>query len=705
MCAIFIVASVAAANHVERIGVVKISEEEKPKIDGDLSDEVWKKAAVVENLTQMYPVEQVAPSERTEVRICYDSKNLYFAFHCFDSGKVNASIMQRDQNVGGADDYVFISLDPYQTGREGFYFRLNANGAKGDGRITAQSSKPNMNWDAIWKGAGKLTEDGWSVEFAIPFRSVSFDRNSTVWNVNFGRWMPRLQERSRWSGAYRQRNFLKFEDAGKLTGLKAMERGLGVDVKPYALARQKRGRFGDGIETDYGADVFYQVTPSLTTTLTWNTDFAETEVDDRVVNLTRFPLFFPEKRDFFLEGQEYFEFGPFSKSLLPFHSRTIGLSDTREKVPIIGGAKVTGRVGKVGVGMFGTRLDETDTLFQDDVGVARLTYDVLEESRIGTFFSHGDPRGNGENFVAGVDFDFKDSHWKSSENEVSLKAYDLMSRDAGTDAHAFGASFQYPNEPLRITASVRQIDEEFQPGMGFVRRPGTRRGQSLVQHEFYPTADWLREIRLGTNVELTTNLDNQVESAEYSPINFKADFESGDEFFIYPEMRREVLFRPFEIADDVVISEGNYYFNTVYTGIETASKRPVDLDVGARFGNFWSGERWGVEADVEWRQSRYFGIETGIEFDAIDLPEGEFEVLIGYAGFRVTPNPKFSWNTLAQWDSVSNEIGINSRLRYIVSPGNDIFFVVNKGFLFDDGRSFRHLGSETIAKLGWTFRF
>ena len=692
----------------EQIGAVKIDLEEKPDIDGDLSDPVWKKAAVIQNLTQMYPNELSAPSEKTEIRICFDSRNFYFSFKCWDRApeKINASVMQRDQTVG-PDDYIYILLDPYQTGREGFYFRLNANGAKGDGKVTGFSSRPNMDWDAVWDGDGKITEDGWTAEFAIPFRSISFDKSNSNWGANFGRWIPRYQERSRWSGAYRHRRFIGFEDQGTISGMTGIEQGLGVDFKPYALGRRLSGNRGDGFDSDYGDDVFWQVTPNLTTTLTWNTDFAETEVDDRVVNLTRFPLFFPEKRDFFLEGQEYFEFGPFSSSLRPFHSRTIGISDTREKVDIVGGAKVTGRVGKIGVGMIGTQMGTTTTLEDDQVGAARFTYDVLEESRIGTFFSFGDARENAENWVAGFDFDFKSSHWRGSDDQLNFKVYELISNDdADQMAHAFGANLVFPNEPFYFRADVRQIDEDFEPGLGFVRRPGTRRGQALAQYEFYPESiDWLREWSVEVNGEVVTNLENQIESSEFTPIELGADFENGDEIFFFPEINREVLFEPFEITDDVTIPVGDYGFHRLVGGFETSSQRPVSIEVAGNIGNFYNGDRWGLEGEIEWRQSKYFGVEVGADFDVIDLEGGEFEVLVGSAGFRVTPNPKLSWNTLVQWDSVTNNIGLNSRLRYIVAPGNETFLVVNQGYNFTTERDFNRTGAETIAKVGWTFRY
>lgn len=680
---------------------------EVPKIDGDLSDPAWKLAAKIPSLTQQYPNEQTAPSEKTEVYLCYDSTQLYIAFRCYDSEpeKVNASIMQRDQSVG-PDDYVYVLLDPFQTEREGYYFRLNANGAKGEGRITEQLNRPNMDWDALWDGAGKMDETGWTVEMAIPFRSLSFDPNSDKWAANFGRWLPRLQERDRWSGAFRQRSSLKLEDAGSITGLSELDRGLGIDFKPYALGTLQTDPGGrSNFSSNFGGDVFWQATSSLTATLTINTDFAETEIDDRVVNLTRFPVFFPEKRDFFLEGEEFFQFGPYSRSLLAFHSRTIGISGGGDKVALPYGAKVSGRVGKWGIGVLGTKLERVGDLKEDEIGVARITYDLTPESRVGTFFSYGDPRRNEDSQLAGIDYQYKNSHWNGGDDLVEVDLFEMMSNNAGVDAHAFGARILFPNAPFSYRAGFRQIDADFRPATGFVRRPGTRRYDGELEHEWYPESEWIREFSLGTEVELTTRFGSRLESFEWSPVEFGLRFESGDSFFIKPEIQREVLFDPFEIADGFVLPKGDYQFNDLKFGIRTTNARPVSTEVALTIGEYWDGNRWRLYNENEWRISRHFGFETSFSFNQIDISPGEFEVLVGSAGFRVTPNPKLAWNTLVQWDSVSNRVGINSRIRWIVKPGNDIFIVFNQGLEYTDDRSFRSLGSDFTTKLGWTFRY
>lgn len=681
-------------------------EAEGPKIDGKLNDECWEKAALISGLTQQFPNEQTTPSEKTEIRICYDAENFYVSFTCTDSNpsEINASIMQRDQSVG-PDDYVFVLLDPFQTGREGYYFRLNANGAIGDGRITEQSKSPNMNWDTLWEGAAKITETGWTAELAIPFRSISFDPDSTTWAANFGRMLPRSQERDRWAGALRQRSTHKLDNAGFITGLSNLERGIGVDLKPYALGTRFSEAGSSRIESEYGGDVFWQVTPSITSTLTLNTDFAETEVDDRVVNLTRFPLFFPEKRDFFLEGEEFFQFGPYSNSLRAFHSRTIGISNDGDKVAIPMGVKVSGRSGKWGVGVLGTQLDSTGTLQDDKVGVARFTYDLSEQSRVGSFLSYGDPRGNGDNTVAGIDYSYKNSHWKGSNDLIEIDLFEMMSEDSGVEGHAFGAQVRFPNEPFGYRLGFRQIDESFRPAAGFVRRAGTTRYQVGADYEWYPQSDLFEEFGLGTDLELTTTTSAEIESVQIDPVTFRARFHSGDDFFIRPGINREVLFEDFEIADGVILNPGDYRFNHLKVGFDTSSKRDLSTEMSFTLGEFWDGNRWRLSNENEWRTSKHLGFFSDLNFNQVSLPSGDFEVLVGAVGFRVTPNPKLSFNTLAQWDTVSKNVGLNGRIRWIVKPGCDIFVVFNKGLEYRDDRSFKSLRSDMTTKIGWTFRY
>ena len=679
-----------------------------PKIDGKLDDECWIKTQLVDNFTQRNPDEGAPATEKTEVRVCFDNKNLYISFRSFDSQieRINRSVMQRDAKTG-SDDYVFVVLDPYRRGKEGYYFRINANGALGEGKVDPRSRGPRMEWDALWDGASYIYADGWSAEMVIPFRSLSFDPEQMDWGINFGRWMPRRQEQIRWTAARRNRGFFKLEAAGVLVGLQEVDRGIGIDVKPYLTNRwTENDRAAKGTSGGYsfepGGDVFYQITPNLTATMTINTDFAEAEVDERRVNLTRFPLFFPEQRDFFLEGAEHFEFGGHRKSPLAFHSRTIGLSAEGEKVDILAGAKITGRIGKVGIGLLGVGLDSRGDLDQDQAYIGRFTYDVMAESQVGVIGSYGDPRSNGTNALGGVDFLYKDSNW-IGDNSLEVYLWLMGSEDNGERGDSYGVRFDYSNTPLSFVFELENVDKAFRPGMGFVQRDGGMI-RSFTRYRFFPESTWLQEVDVGLGAHLFTTPDGDIETEQLMPPWISFETSAGDEFFVWSELDREVLFEDFEIHEGVNIPSGDYRTERLYFGLDTSSARPLGFKIGAGTGNFFSGNRTEFSADMVWRASRFFRLRLGGIYNDVNLDEGDFETTVGSLGLRITPNTRLSWDSLIQYDTVSNQMGVNSRIRYIVKPGSDIYFVVNQGFDVEDG-NFQQFSSEFVAKLGWTFRF
>jgi hypothetical protein len=687
----------------EEFAAVRIVE--APEIDGKLTDECWKKAAQISDFKQRDPFEGQPPSEKTTVLICYDSENLYVAFRCDDSQPdgIRATVMQRDQSVG-ADDFVFILIDPYQRGRDGYYFRTNANGAVGEGLVSTDSRKPAMDWDAIWDAASHRDENGWTTEFAIPFRSLSFDGENGDWGINFGRWIPRLQERVKWIGHNQNHSTYGMEESGVIRGLEGLTRGVGVDFKPYVTSRYSKSNGVEDFEFDGGADVFYQFTPSLTATFTYNTDFAETEVDGRQINLTRFPLFFPEKRDFFLEGAEHFRFGGVSKSPLAFHSRTIGLAN-EEKVDVTGGAKLTGRQGPIGIGLLGLGLGSGADLQKDRVFAGRFTYDLLEESKAGLIYTHGDPQANLENQLVGFDLNLRDSTFRGGDELIDVHTFFMSTEDEVADqGSAFGISASYPNKPLWIDLEFEQIDENFEPAMGFVRRRDTRRFDARAYHFLYTESrDVIEQMWIGGKMVQYQRLDGRVETEE-AGASFEIDMRNGSEITFNAKNQREVLFEPFQIVDEVTLGADDYSFTDFGLSYESSNNQPLLFELEGRFGEYFNGEAFRAEAEISWRPARYFQLDLGGQLTDARLPEGDFDAFVTFVNFKITPSRKWSWNTLFQYDNLSGEMGINSRFRYIVKPGNDVFVVFNKGFANQDGR-LRSFSSEAIAKVGWTIRF
>ena len=387
-------------------GDVQVSGEQKrtvisrtdtpPVLDGVLDDAVWAEVAPISDFHQFEPVDHGEPSERTLVYLAYDQDNLYVAARMWDSEP--DQIRARQLVQGGSarwDDGFSIYLDPFNNKRTGYMFQTNPNGVRTEGTFETPT-RLNRNWEDIWYTEARINDDGWVVEMAIPFKTLNFDPNNSDWGFTLERQIARKQESISWSSYNRRVNP---GSAGLVTGFAGLQQGKGLDLVPSIVTSEARD-FDTGVttsDTEPALDVFYNFTPSLTGVLTLNTDFSATEVDDQRVNLTRFGLFFPEKRDFFLQDVDIFSFGGIRRNGLPFHSRRIGLSSSGTPVDLEVGAKVTGRVGRFNVGVLGVQQDGFDDVNSSDLFVGRVAANVLRESSVGMIVTDGDPRSNLDN--------------------------------------------------------------------------------------------------------------------------------------------------------------------------------------------------------------------------------------------------------------------------------------------------------------------
>ena len=681
-----------------------------PFLDGKLDDPCWMGLPVIKDFRQRRPNEGVPGTEKTEVRLCRDAHVLFIGVRCFDSqpDQIRAGVMQRDAPVRG-DDYFFILIDPFSRGRDGYYFRTNANGAKGEALINSDMGSPRMDWDTIWEVRSQKDDLGWSAEFAIPFRSIPIDPNSDQWRIDFGRWFSRGQERSKWVGFSRNRNWFSLEEAGVLNGLLEVDRGKGIDFKPYVSAKWLSEDSGEDTDFETGFDLFYDLTPSLKATFTYNTDFAETEVDQQRVNLSRFPLFYPEKRDFFLEGSDLFSFGGLQKSPLPFHSRTIGLSSEGAPVDIDVGAKLTGRMGPVGIGVLGMGLDELGNLDSDEVFVGRFTYDLFEESKVGTILTHGDPQSNLDNHLVGVDLNLRSSNWWK-EQSISWHSFYMTTQDENQSSDdVIGTHFTLPNYPFRASGHWFRTGEDFEPALGFVRRRG---GQSVgVGFTYYfdqPDREWLEDLSMGADYDRYQWLDGGLDSEELEWNVIGIRTLEGDYVGFEVEFEREILRESFEIIDALVVPVDEYRGIDFELEFRSSSDRSLFGGIELAYGDYYGGSSTRGEIDLSWRPSRFIQLDGEIDSTLARLPQEDFEAVTGSLGLRVTPTTKLSFNGIAQYDNQSETIGLNFRIRYIIQSGSDLFLVLNKGLEREeegDRRSFRTTKTEAVAKLGWTFQF
>lgn len=696
--------ALALAASTPRVSLVRT--EIAPQIDGVLDEPLWEDAALIDDLTQVEPIEGAAPSQRTEVRILYDSDFIYFGIRCFDTepDKIIAKQLQRDADLE-PDDRVLIVIDPYFDHRNGYFFVVNPLGARRESLIENNSSVRD-DWDGIWYAKSQIDDQGWTTEIAIPFKTISFNEATTQWGFNIQRTIRRTNEQIRWSSPVQNKSAMSVADAGVLEEIRDLDKGIGLDFKPYVKSTLRTDDIrGDGLDLDAGFDAFYKLTPSMTLALTFNTDFAETEVDERRVNLTRFPLFFPEKRDFFLQDAGIFNFGGIRFDPLPFQSRRIGLDSAGQQVDLIGGVKLTGRTGPLNLGVFTVLADDTDDVDQNLLTVGRASLNVLEESTVGLITTIGDPASNDDNTVVGGDFNFRNSH-VFGDKIVRGSAFFLHSSspDGDGDDQAWGARISYPNDRIRATIGFTEIGDRYDAALGFVPRRGIREYFGRFRYRWRPENSWIRTIDVGFDPTVITDLNDRTESSDFEFDLITIENHAGDEFEIEYQINREVLTRPFEISPGVVIPVGDHRFDRVDIGGSTSRSRALSFGASIQAGEFFDGDRLDTAVEVEWRPSPNLLLGFSWEQNDIDLPAGEFQVQVAQARVNFLFTPDIAWTNFIQWDNVSDSLGINSRLRWIIEPGNEIFFVVNQTFdTFDD--RFDGTSTEVTTKIGWTFRF
>ena len=681
-----------------------------PTIDGRLDDTVWQQAVGSDAFIQVEPDAGALPDRRTIVRAAYDANTLYIAVRCEDEGPVRAVEMARDGSLSG-DDTVLIVVDPFGDERNGFLFALAAGGARIDAIL--EGGRQSFEWDGIWRGETRVTPDaeggGWSAEFAIPFDSLPFDPDASAWGFNVERREPRTGEIVRWSGARRERSVTDLDTAGVLEGFDgSQQQGLGLTFKPFGLI--SGGFDGDPPEADGGFDLFYRVTPTISAAITFNTDFAEAEVDQRQVNLTRFPLFFEERRDFFLEDAGIFEFGGINRSPRPYFSRRIGIVDGEAKDILIGG-RVTGRVGRTRFGVLNVQMQDDDELGSKNLGVARVVRDVLDNSTVGLILTNGRPDARGSNTLLGADFNFVQTEFAGGALTVSGWAQGTFDNPTGTSnggedalGYAVGGRVDYRTDAWRFFGFIGHIDDNFSPALGFVARPGEREHIASLTRTFRrPEGVLVREMDVQIAADVFTSESDIVRTAELELPDVTVQSAAGDFVSLAVVWERDNLNDSFEIVDGVTILPDTYDTLGLDFDFGTSEARPFSVFGVAGVREFFDGERYDGCLGVEWRPSPLFTGEAEFVYNDINLPQGNFEVEILRTRGDLQFSPDLTWSNVVQWDNRSNRASVNSRVRWEYSPGSEIFVVYNEGFDVD-GSELESAERLATIKIGAAFR-
>ena len=684
--------------------------EAAPRIDGVLDDACWAAVEPIGELVQMNPRVNVPPTERTETRIAHDGRFLYLGVRCFDSEpqKIVATQMQRDAELS-PDDRLEMWFDTFQDRRNAYFFQVSAAGSLGDALMSRGGAGFNKPWDGIWEARTAVDELGWTAEIAIPFDTLSFDPAADAWGFNINRVVQRKLESSRFGCLREEDSPFRLATGADLAGLAGARQGLGVDFVPFFAAERVRESADDAdLRGEPGFDLFWRLTPGVQASLTVNTDFAETEVDDRQVNLTRFPLFFPEKRDFFLQDAGNFEFADLGPSLVPFFSRRIGLVDG-EEVPILVGAKATGRTEEWNFGVLDVQtepatLGDGTELDGENLYAMRVAKNIGEQSTVGMIATAGDPTGARDDALAGMDVNLRSSSFLGGKN-LQGSVWGMVDSQDGSidDGAAFGASIAYPNDVWDWKASAREVQENFDPALGFVPRNGVR--QYAADLTYKPRWEGLlRRSEHQVQGSLVTGVDDELQTANVEVQPIGVTFDSGDALRLELEQTRDVLDADFEIVDGLVIPVGTYDFFRARLEYDTSNKRPLDIGGKLEAGEYYDGTSFESEVELGWRPNRWFQGSAAWNRTALALEGGDATVHVVRLKSLVSFSPELSWANFVQFDNQSDAGGLNSRLRWIVAPGNDLYVVWTQSMARDDGA----LGIEdqvVAFKLGWTFRF
>ncbi len=685
------------------------------RLDGVLDEPAWRGAGVIPDLTQQEPHPGEPTPYATEVRVLVDDRTLYIGVICRDPdpSRIAVHTMQRDGNLYG-DDTVTVVLDTFGDGRRGYLFQINAAGARRDGLISGPEEM-STDWDGIWNARTHRIPGGWTAEIEIPAQTLRFRPGAASWGFNVERRVARDRTTLRWAGTTLDARLEDLRRAGRLEGVGGLRQGAGLSVSPYALVRRDADLAADHatLRGDAGLDVTYNLTPDLAAVLTANTDFAETEVDTRQVNLTRFPLFFPEKRAFFLEGSDLFAFGSgLGTDFIPFFSRRIGLRGGRE-VPILGGLKLLGRQGRWGVAALDVLTGSGGGAEGTNLFAGRVTYDLDEHLTLGTIVTDGDPDGVHSNSLMGFDALWQTSTFRGDKN-LSLGAWAAFSAGdtpAGRRS-GWGLKLDYPNDLWDLFFVYKEFGDGLDPALGFLPRPGTRWYQGGGAYQPRPDGglfDGVRQFYFELYASYVEDLDGHAESWRVFTAPFNAETESGEhlEANVAPQFER--LDAPFEVAPGVVIPPGAYHFTRYRVEAQSSRHRPWRVGGRVWFGDFYTGSLTQLESFATYTTpGGHLRLEVRAENDEGHLPEGDFIQRLWQLKVVYAFTPDLILSSYTQYDSESRNVGTNTRLRWTVRPGNDLYVVWNHGWQHPPGSRDRlalaPVSDQLVVKLRWTFR-
>jgi hypothetical protein len=689
------------------------------RIDGQLDDAAYRDVPPITEFIQQVPKNGAPVSERTEMWVLFDDDNIYISCRCLDQNpdRIVANDMRRDSSGTGGQDNLTVAFDTFNDQRSGFMFTLTASGGLRDGTATTEGS--NFDWNTVFDGSASRSDQGWIAEMAIPFKSLRYaPGREQTWGVQIRRRITSKNEMAYVtlvSPAWNQQAVHHFDEAATLVGLEAPPAARNLEIKPYAMSRVTTDRLSrpaldNDVDPDAGFDLKYGLTKSLTADFTYNTDFAQVEADEAQVNLTRFSLVFPEKREFFLEGGDIFAFGRNASGDLGgdapsvFYSRRIGLSGARV-VPVMAGGRITGKAGPWSIG--GLNIETNDDpdagIEQTNFAVVRLRRDILRRSNVGALFTNRSvsTTASGSNQVWGADANF------AFFQSVFLSGYLAKSQTEGRsgDDLNYRAQFNYNADRYGLALDRLVVEKNFNPEVGFMRRENFRR--NLARARFSPRTAANRIVRKLTyegTFDYVTDNENHLESRELSG-RFQTDFHNSDTASVEYSQLYEFIPEPFSISRGVRIAVGGYSFDNLRLSFTGGSQRRINGTATFDVGSFYDGDKTTAAFRGRVEITKQLGLEPNISLNWIDLPQGSFTNTVVGGRTVFTMTPRMFVAALVQYSSSNTSLSTNLRFRWEYQPGSELFVVYTEGrsTLPPRGTDLENRGF--VVKINRLFRF
>ena len=686
-------------------------------LDGALDEASYRDVRPITHFVQQEPFEGRPATERTEVWLFFDDRHFYVAVRCYDSApeQLVANELRRDSFNIFQNDNITFSIDPMYTRRSGYFFQTNALGAHRDQEVQDERSN-NNDWNAIWSTRSRLLPDGWSMEFAIPFSSLRYRAEGPqVWGFN-------LRRVVRWKNEHAMiapvpasagvRAMYRFDIFATLVGVETPPLRPAIDLKPYAIAASTTNLAAspptrNDLQADAGFDVKYGVTQSLIADFTYRTDFAQVEEDQQQINLTRFSLFFPEKREFFLEGQGLFSFGGEQRGNAPtpvvFYSRRVGLQDGRE-VPILAGGRLAGRAGKFGIGLLNVQTETAATAPATNFSVVRLRRDVLSRSNVGLIATHRAPGAGPSNTVFGLDANFWFPHNVTVTGFVAQSETGNANRPVRQRA-TWRGEFDYSGDRYGARYEHLMVGTHFDPQVGFLRRRAFTRNYGQLRFSPRPArSPRIRKHTFEVDLDHIVGGDGALESRRAAAA-YQLELNNNDQWSVDYGHNYELLRQPFDVVPGRRIAAGGYEFADLRTVYQFGPQRRVSGSATFATGAFYDGRNTEVGYRGSIEISPRFNLEPGIAFNFIDLAAGAFTTRLVSTRSTFMFSPAMVVSGLVQCNSTNASLSSSVRYRWEYRPGSDLFVVYSDGRTTFPRRGFPELVNRTlVVKLTRLFR-